>query len=387
MNAQVRQGYKLTEAGVIPEDWDVATISETMKLINGCAFKPSEWSDFGLPIIRIQNLNDAGASFNYFPGSINERNRVVEGDLLFAWSGTLGSSFGARIWPGPEGVLNQHIFKVIPDQKKLSTEYAYIVFSRIEEEIAKKAHGFKSSFVHVKKSDLDSTFLPMPSIAEQRAIAIALSDMDALISGLDQLISKKRDIKQAAMQQLLTGQQRLPGFGGEWQVKRLGEICGMKSGEGITSSDIDEHSKYPCYGGNGLRGQAKTYTHEGAYVLIGRQGALCGNVVVTRGSFFASEHAIVTTPFNSIDVSWLALVLRDMNLNQYSESSAQPGLSVVKLLTLPCSTPPLEEQIAIATILSDMDSELTVLETRRDKARQIKQGMMQELLTGRIRLL
>ena len=153
------------------------------------------------------------------------------------------------------------------------------------------------------------------------------------------------------------------------------------------SSDIDEHSKYPCYGGNGLRGQAKTYTHEGAYVLIGRQGALCGNVVVTRGSFFASEHAIVTTPFNSIDVSWLALVLRDMNLNQYSESSAQPGLSVVKLLTLPCSTPPLEEQIAIATILSDMDSELTVLETRRDKARQIKQGMMQELLTGRIRLL
>lgn len=162
MNAQVRQGYKLTEAGVIPEDWDVATISETMKLINGCAFKPSEWSDFGLPIIRIQNLNDAGASFNYFPGSINERNRVVEGDLLFAWSGTLGSSFGARIWPGPEGVLNQHIFKVIPDQKKLSTEYAYIVFSRIEEEIAKKAHGFKSSFVHVKKSDLDSTFLPMP---------------------------------------------------------------------------------------------------------------------------------------------------------------------------------------------------------------------------------
>ena len=133
MNAQVRQGYKLTEAGVIPEDWDVATISETMKLINGCAFKPSEWSDFGLPIIRIQNLNDAGASFNYFPGSINERNRVVEGDLLFAWSGPLGSSFGARIWPGPEGVLNQHIFKGIPDQKKLSTEYAYIVCSSIEE--------------------------------------------------------------------------------------------------------------------------------------------------------------------------------------------------------------------------------------------------------------
>jgi type I restriction enzyme S subunit len=86
-------------------------------------------------------------------------------------------------------------------------------------------------------------------------------------------------------------------------------------------------------------------------------------------------------------VSWLALVLRDMNLNQYSESSAQPGLSVVKLLALPCLAPPLEEQIAIATILSDMDNELTALETRRDKAIQIKQGMMQELLTGRIRLL
>jgi type I restriction enzyme S subunit len=226
-----------------------------------------------------------------------------------------------------------------------------------------------------------------PTIAEQEAIAEALSDADALIESLDQLIAKKRQIKQGAMQELLTGKRRLAGFSGEWVFRSLGEICSMKSGFSITGEAIDEHSPFPCYGGNGLRGFTATYTHDGRYGLIGRQGALCGNVVCVKGQFFASEHAIVVTPKSTTDIDWLTFVLRRMNLNQYSESSAQPGLSVSKLKVLECDVPPYEEQTAIAIILSDMDTELTALESRLAKARQIKQGMMQELLTGRIRLL
>jgi len=94
----------------------VKTIKDVFTLINGCAFSPAEWKTSGTPIIRIQNLNDQFASFNYYQGIVPERNRVVIGDLLFAWSGTIGSSFGARIWKGPAGVLNQHIFKVLPNQ-------------------------------------------------------------------------------------------------------------------------------------------------------------------------------------------------------------------------------------------------------------------------------
>jgi len=124
----------------------------------------------------------------------------------------------------------------------------------------------------------------------------ALSDADLLIASLDALLGKKRDLKQAAMQQLLAGKARLAGFTGAWTLKRLDAVCSMKSGEQITMSNIDAHSRYPCYGGNGLRGFTTRFTHEGRYCLIGRQGALCGNVLEVEGHFFASEHAIVVTP-------------------------------------------------------------------------------------------
>jgi type I restriction enzyme S subunit len=227
-----------------------------------------------------------------------------------------------------------------------------------------------------------------PPLAEQRAIAAALSDVDALLEALTRLIAKKRDIKQAAMQRLLTGHTRLPCFHGQWESKRLAALCSMKSGEGITSESIDQFSKYPCYGGNGLRGFASRATHNGRYALIGRQGALCGNVLGVEGQFFASEHAIVVTASATTDVQWLTYVLRRMNLNQYSESSAQPGLSVSKILNLEVAAPPTkDEQTAIATVLSDMDAELAALESRRAKTHALKLAMMQELLTGRTRLI
>src|SRR6266487_5023345 len=221
----VKPGYKQTEVGVIPEEWRVESIGRAMKLTNGRAFKPNDWKAHGLPIIRIQNLNDPDAAFNHCDTLIEEKHRVKSGDVLFAWSGTTGTSFGARIWDGPTGVLNQHIFKVHANPEKLTSVYSFLVLQRVQEDIEKQAHGFKASFVHVKKSDLVKVSLPIPPIPEQRAIAMALSDVDALLSGLDRLIAKKRDLKQAAMQQLLTGQTRLPGFHGEWKVKRLGDVA------------------------------------------------------------------------------------------------------------------------------------------------------------------
>ncbi|QTR47334.1 restriction endonuclease subunit S [Thiothrix litoralis] len=217
---------------------------------------------------------------------------------------------------------------------------------------------------------------------------------------LNAQIAKKRDIKTATMQQLLTGKQRLAGFGegkgmkaselGEipedWEVCKLKAICSMKSGMTITAEAISDNADYPCYGGNGLRGFTKQYTHEGHYALIGRQGALCGNIISVTGKFFASEHAIVVTPTLNTNIKWLAFVLDDMNLNQYSESSAQPGLSVEKLLEFQIIVPLKEEQGAIAGVLSAMDEDIAALEQRLAKTKAMKQGMMQELLTGRTRL-
>jgi type I restriction enzyme S subunit len=173
----------------------------------------------------------------------------------------------------------------------------------------------------------------------------------------------------------------------DWDIVELRSLCAMKSGEGITSASIDQYSRYPCYGGNGLRGFTNRFTHDGGYALIGRQGALCGNVTGVEGKFFASEHAVVVTAFKETDIRWLTFVLGEMRLNRFSESSAQPGLSVSKILKLRVVAPlTKDEQRAIAAALSDVDELIAGLDRLIAKKRDLKQAAMQELLTGKIRL-
>lgn len=414
---ELKPGYKQTEVGVIPVEWDVSTIVETMELINGRAFKPSEWSRLGLPIIRIQNLNNEDSDFNYFPGYIDERNRVKKGDLLFAWSGTLGSSFGARIWAGSDGVLNQHIFKVIPNPRKLTHEYAHVVFRRIEEDIAKKAHGFKSSFVHVKKSDLDATWLPIPPIGEQHAIATALSDVDALLQGLEQLIAKKRNIKKAAMQQLLTGQQRLPGFAGEWEVKHLGEIIDLLADYTANGSFEALKSNVTYYESRNYAALVRTtdldktkfaperFTDERGYNFLSKTALFGGELIVANVGSIGKVFRVPSyeMPMTLAPNTYLLKFTKNTNEDYiyqwlrtdefYSKLMSKIGSSTLQAINKEnlksieiCLPSMVEEQTAIATVLSDMDAEITALEQQREKTHELKQGMLQQLLIGHIRL-
>lgn len=172
----------------------------------------------------------------------------------------------------------------------------------------------------------------------------------------------------------------------EWEVKRLGDICSyFKSGECITSKDISKKGKYPVYGGNGLRGYTdKKYTHDGAYVLIGRQGALCGNINYVIGKCYISEHAIAVQTQNNL--LWLRYKLDFWNLNRYSESSAQPGLSVEKLTRYKLALPPWEEQQKIAEVLNVWDKAIEKQTQLIEKLELHKKGLMQQLLTGKKRL-
>ena len=172
----------------------------------------------------------------------------------------------------------------------------------------------------------------------------------------------------------------------EWEVKRLGEICTyFKSGEGITSKDISENGQYPVYGGNGLRGYTdKKYTHDGAYILIGRQGALCGNINYVTGKCYISEHAIAVQTKG--DLSWLRYKLDFWNLNRYSESSAQPGLSVEKLVRYKLTVPPLAEQRKIAEVLGVWDEAIEKQARLIERLALRKRGLMQRLLSAKLRL-
>ncbi len=391
----MKPGYKQSEGGVIPQDWDAPELGHILKATHlGGNYKNTE-RETSWPLIKMGNLDRGTVKLDKLefidpsqPPSSTDRLRTD--DVLFNTRNTLDLVGKVALWRNelPEAYFNSNIMRMEFDEARVSSK-RFMNYILNTSEFLKGLRSIAigtTSVAAIYGRHLVKLKVPLPSKVEQEAIAEALSDADALIESLGQLLAKKRQLKQGAMQELLTGKKRLPGFTGEWVVRRLEDVCYMKSGQGVTSADIDEFSEYPCYGGNGLRGFSKRYTHNGSYALIGRQGALCGNVLSVDERFFASEHAIVVTPQKETDIHWLSRILARMDLNQYSESSAQPGLSVSKLLALECIVPRLPEQTAIAAILSDMDAEIVALEAKLAKARQLKQGMMQELLTGRIRL-
>ena len=230
--------------------------------------------------------------------------------------------------------------------------------------------------------------LPLPPLPEQRAIATALSDVDGLLGGLDRLIAKKRDLKQAAMQQLLTGQTRLPGFHGEWEVKRLGDVVQIKKGQLITSSTLLP-GDIPVIAG----GKQPAYFHAsanrfGRTVTISASGASAGYVALYDEPIFASDCSTISeSETYCLDFVFYQLLSKQQTIYKAQTGGAQPHIHAKDLSPILFSFPPLPEQTAIAGVLTDMDAELAALEQRREKTRALKQAMMQELLTGRTRLI
>lgn len=171
----------------------------------------------------------------------------------------------------------------------------------------------------------------------------------------------------AARRMKASGLAWAPEVPADWIVKKLGFLANLESGDSITTDDIRDEGPYAVYGGNGLRGYTDRFTHEGEYALIGRQGALCGNVNYAKGQFWASEHAVVVTPREEVEVHWLGELLRAMDLNQYSASAAQPGLAVETIAALRVPIPPLEQQRAIANHLDHETARIDALISAKER--------------------
>lgn len=264
-------------------------------------------------------------------------------------------------------------------------------------------HGTK----RVPMDGLYALAIHLPELAEQRAIAAALSDVDALLGGLDRLIAKKRDLKQAAMQQLLSGQTRLPGFHGEWEVKQLGDLAEIVSGgtprtdepsywnggiKWCTPTDITRYAgKYlteteRTISRDGLDNSGATLLPIGALLLCSR--ATIGEVKIAAVPICTNQgfKSLVCRPETSIDFLYYKLLTMKQQMMERAFGSTFLEISTRNVHSLAVAAPSPEEQAAMATVLSDMDTELAALEARRDKTRALKQAMMQELLTGRTRL-
>jgi type I restriction enzyme S subunit len=417
---EVKPGYKRTEVGVIPEDWDARQIREVCKLINGRGFKPHEWKTVGLPIIRIQNLNGS-EDFNYYSGQFNPKILVEHGQLLFAWSGSRGTSFGPYVWSGGRALLNYHTWKVAVDETTINKLFLFHALRYLTARIEDKAHG-ASALVHTQKGEMEQFAILVPPPDQQRAIATALGDVDALLGALEKLIAKKRDLKQAAMQQLLTGKTRLPGFSGQWELKTLGDLFLFSGGYSASRDQLS--SKGHCYLHYGdihtssrafvdvqadyqdipkldiplKRVSAKSLLEDGDVVFVDASEDDAGTskhvVVVNRDRtpFISGLHTIVAkSKTYELAHAYRRYCFQTAAIQRqfifYAVGTKVSGISKTNIAKLKLPVSPIAEQTAIAEVLSDMDAELAALERRLAKTRALKQGMMQELLAGRIRLI
>jgi type I restriction enzyme S subunit len=307
-------------------------------------------------------------------------------------------------------VLNQHIFKVLPDERKLTPRYAFLILLRVQADIEKQAHGFKASFVHVKKSDLVGIQLPVPPTkAEQEAIADALSDADALLESLEQLIAKKRYFKQGVMQELLRPKNGWSGkmLGGSTEIITKGTTP-TSIGRDFTPSGIN-FLKAESISESGQPIPSKmAFIDEVTHKLLKRSQLTEGDILISIAGVLGrvgrvnkdvlpaninQALAIIRLDENTeFERGYLFYYLRspmiEQQINDINVQAAQANISLQNVRDFQVHVPPSqEEQAAIANILSDMDAEIAALEAKLAKYRQIKQGMMHNLLTGRIRLI
>ena len=262
------------------------------------------------------------------------------------------------------------------------------------------------------KSTVDSLRLPMlqnfpvalPPLSEQTTIVRYLDQADERIhryvSSRERLIELLEEYRQAVIHHAVTrgldpdvrlkpsGVEWLGDVPAHWEVRRLKTLCSMKSGDGITAMSIEPTGEYPVYGGNGLRGYTSNYTHDGNYVLIGRQGALCGNVHIARGQFWASEHAVVASLSADYVLEWFAAILDVMDLNQYSIAAAQPGLAVERVLNLNLPVPPPQAQAHIARYIeretADIDAAIDRARREIELLGEYRTRLIADVVTGKV---
>ena len=419
---EVKPGYKQTEVGVIPQEWACEKLSEFLSFISYGFTNPMPTVQDGVFMITAADINDGRlqletarkTSETAYRTLLTAKSKPRPNDVLLTKDGTLGR----LALVGDETICINQSVAVIRTNWRVEPPFLKLLLEgwRYQKRMVEDAGG--STIKHIYITIVDKMPLGLPlDRAEQRAIAAALSDVDALLGGLDRLIAKKRDLKQAAMQQLLTGQTRLPGFSGAWEVKRLGDVGRCLRGVSYRG-DVDlsthdtPHTKRLLRSNNiqnavvvtdevQFVNAARVSSHQvlqqddilicmanGSKALVGKAGifTLSDGHEYTFGAFMGCFRT-KSTEANPVFVFYLFLTARYRDyINNLLAGSSINNLRPSSIESLEFSTPLLPEQAAIAAVLSDIDAELAALEARRDKTRDLKQAMMQELLTGRTRL-
>ena len=405
---KVLEGYKVTEVGVIPEDWEVFKLGDIIDYTKGFAFKSSDYRKSGVRIIRVSDtdydqIKDADEI--YIDKSLSHKFKkwkLTEDDIILSTVGSKPPMYDSMVGKAikvslrHEGaLLNQNAVKIISKNNKLANQtliFYNLKTKRYLTNIEKIFRG-NANQASITLLGLFKFEIPMPKCdKEQKAIAEALCDTDNLISSLEKLIDKKKKIKQGAMQQLLTGKKRLPGFSGEWNEYKITDIAIVGRGRVISHREINNSIEklYPVYSSQtsneGIMGYIDSYDFEGDYITWTTDGVNAGKVFYRSGKFNCTN-VCGTIKLIQFNHEFVSMALDNVTDKYVSKNLANPKLMNDVMKNIEIALPSIEEQKAIAQILSDMNAEIEALEEKLEKYKTIKQGMMQELLTGRIRLI
>lgn len=420
-DAKLKHGYKQTEVGVIPEEWNVKPLKQlSPRQCVGVVVNPSSYFDDEgtVPFLVGSNIGENSIKWRTAKRISDASNqilgatRLAAGDLVTVRVGEPGVT--AVIPPELDG-CNCASMMIVRQHPSFDSHWlCWIMNSRIGRlQVDHVQYGTAQKQFNI--SDAVDFCYPVPLLPEQRAIAAALSDVDALITSLDNLIAKKRDIKQATMQQLLMGKMRLPGFSGEWEVKKLKNECEVIT-KGTTPTSLGKN--FTTQGINFIKIESLTndgyiiwdklaFIDEETHNLLRRSqlknkdilfsiaGALGRTTLVKRDILPANTNqalALIRLKDQScIDHLFLTKYLTSpeiiLHIGAINVQAAQANLSLEDIRNFEIRVPPISEQQAITAILSDMNAEIVALEQKLDKTHALKQGMMQELLTGKTRLI
>lgn len=394
--SNIPKGYKQTEVGVIPEDWGVDKIKYFASITTGAKNTQDKIDDGEYPFFVRSQIVERINSYSFNGAAVLTAGDGVGTGKVFHY---INGKFD----------FHQRVYKISDFSERIDGYFFYLYFSNyfLRRIMSMTA---KSSVDSVRMEMIANMQIPLPRKAEQTAIAVALSDADALISSLERLIAKKRNIKQGAMQELLTGKKRLPGFSGGWEVKKLGGIADIFKGSGLSKSKLNPSGIYKCilYGelfttysqviknvisrtnaNEGVLSKKGDILMPGSTTTIGIDLAIA-SALLEAGILLGGDINIIRKKVDSYDSEFIAHYLTQVKKHEIAELSQ--GITIIHLygrdlnalsITIPAKR---EEQTAIAQILSDMDAEVEQLEQKLNKYKMMKQGMMQELLTGKTRL-
>lgn len=397
--------------GEIPKHWESTKLKFVGESIIGIIYSPDDVVNEGegIMVLRSSNIQNGRLAFEdcvYVNREVREKYLVKEGDILLCARNGSAHLVGkaAYIDRANEGVTFGAFMSIVRSELD---KYLFYFFNS---QVFKAQTGvFSTSTINQLTSDtLNNMFISFPeNKQEQTAIASYLdrktAEIDELIADKKRLLELYEEEKTALINQAVTkgmdpnvpmkdsGVKWLGEIPEHWEVKRLKYVADLRSGNNIVSEQIKEKGEYPVYGGNGVRGFFSEFTHEGNYVLIGRQGAYCGNIKFGYGRFWASEHAVVLTPKADYEIRYLGELLRSMNLGQYSVAAAQPGLAVevIKNLTIPF--PSIKEQKIIVhhleTECADIDAKKAGTEKLIELLTEYRTALISEVVTGKVKVI